>query len=95
MDTTIVGFETEFTHRPHLNRQLYPGFGQIPFFRDQAGRALAQARDPRPCFYANGARQAAWRAYQVFQAGPDEAAYDGKWKSGTSSTSYIRLAQIQ
>jgi hypothetical protein len=92
---TICGFETKFTHGPYLNQCLYPGFGQIPLFSNTANSTLARPCIPKPCFYANGAEQAAWRAYQVFQARPGEAAYDGKWKSGTSSTSYLRLAQNQ
>ena len=95
MDTTIVGFETEFTHEPYLNGRLYPGFGQIPLFRDQADGTLLPTLDPRPCFYANGARQAAWRTCPAFLQQADLAAYDGNLNSGTSSTSYIRLAQNQ
>ncbi|MDV2116724.1 hypothetical protein RZS48_10800 [Alcaligenes faecalis] len=78
-----------------MNQRLYPGFGQIPLFSNTANRALARPSISKPCFYANGAEQAAWQALQVFQTVLDVAAYDGKWKSGTSSTSYIRLAQNQ
>ena len=95
MDTTIRDFETEITHKAQSPKRLYPRFGHFPVLQREGFKPLIAAIATSLCFYANGAVQAAWRACLISRRPTDMAADDANPDTGTSSTSYIRLAQNQ